>query len=36
MWSGRTDVVLFDDQGNVAETIELVAGSVCLMFGGAH
>jgi cupin fold WbuC family metalloprotein len=36
VWKGRTDVVLFDKQGELAETIELSAGSVCVMFGGAH
>lgn len=36
VWSGRTDVSLFDADGVLVETIPLTAGSVCLMFGGAH
>jgi cupin fold WbuC family metalloprotein len=36
VWSGRTDVLLYDGKGNLSERIELTAGSVCLMFGGAH
>ncbi len=36
VWNGKTDVVLYDHKGELVETIELVAGSVCLMFGGAH
>ena len=36
VWNGKTDVVLYDHKGELAETIELFAGSVCLMFGGAH
>ncbi len=36
VWKGRTDVVLYDNKGELAETIELSAGSVCVMFGGAH
>jgi hypothetical protein len=36
VWNGKTDVVLYDHKGELAETIELVAGSVCLRFGGAH
>jgi len=36
VWNGKPDVVLYDDEGKVAHTVNLSAGSVCLMFGGAH
>jgi cupin fold WbuC family metalloprotein len=36
VWTGQTDVVLYDDEGVLAHTVNLGAGSVCLMFGGAH
>lgn len=36
VWTGQTDVVLYDDEGVLVHTVNLSAGSVCLMFGGAH
>jgi cupin fold WbuC family metalloprotein len=36
VWSGVTRVLIYDERDSIAETIELRAGSVCLMFGGAH
>ena len=36
VWNGKTDVVLYNEKGELVETIHLVAGSVCMMFGGAH
>ena len=36
VWTGKTDVVLYDNEGELAHTVSLIAGSVCLMFGGAH
>ena len=36
VWSGQTDVILFDNLGHQAEVIHLSAGSVCIMFGGSH
>ena len=36
VWSGKVDVLLFDDHGDQVEVIKMLPGSVCLMFGGAH
>jgi cupin fold WbuC family metalloprotein len=36
VWSGKTDVLLYNIRGEVSERLELFAGSVCVMFGGAH
>jgi len=36
VWSGRTDVLLYNSRGEISERIELSSGSVCVMFGGAH